>query len=301
MYVKKGEKIPIEMKQLFANNFSINLTNKNVIIKMKNDKAIEDIDLEICKVLYRFRFTTVEQIEMIFNIKGKVKERLDRLVYFKILNKFMIHDGLHDDIQDDAMHIYCLDIGGRYLLENYSNFDVTDWFTSINMRTSEQVDKILTMVNIYISLIKTCPNKLIGFKVEPNLRVGKTAINPSFDFTLKMNDHQVKNFVGEIIKEYDLPIMFGEKAIKLESLLTTNGWKKYYFGEDAEPVLLLFTENDKDAHFASKILEQSTSIVKYRVSTESRIRQPLHKPGAFLKYDKDEDLMQEIKAVAFEP
>lgn len=291
-----------DLKQLFANVFTLNI-GKNEIIKMRNNNVITDRDMEITKFLFKFKFATARQIYKLLKIDPaniNLKARLDKLVMYRVLNKFMLHDGTHEKIEADALEIYCLDLGGRYLLANYSNEDTNDWTSTVNMKASELIAKNLVVTEFYLRLIETCPEKLVYFKVDPELRVAKKTVMPSFEFALKING-QNKYFLGEVVRDYDFPILFRDKVEKLESLLKTNAWKKYFYDSDSEPALLIFADNDKNALEASKIITETSEIDKFRLTTDERMNRVLYETGAFLKYVKEENALQEIKAVTFSP
>lgn len=294
--------IPSDLKQTFENKFSVNV-GQNEIIKMKNNGVITDRDLSIAKFLFQFKFATTDQIFRFLKenkTKVNLKNRLDKLVKYRVLNKFMLSTIEEDSIAPGAFEVYCLDLGGRYLLSHYSNEDTSDWYTTVNMRSSENISKNLFVTEFYLRLLETCPDKLTYFKNEPDIRVGKKNVIPSFDMCLEVNG-QRKYFVGEVVREDDVPVLFREKAMKLESLICTNAWKKYYYDSQTTPILFVFGDSDVTSLEAGKILSETTEIEGFRLSTDQRIQQVLYEAGAFLKYIKEKEVLQEIKAVTFAP
>ncbi|ADO59520.1 hypothetical protein [Paenibacillus polymyxa] len=306
MYLKQRDEelviVPADLKQTFQNKFTLNI-GKNEIIKMKDNNVITDRDLKIAKFLFRFKFATAEQIHKYLgeeSSKVNIKNRLDKLVNYRVLNKFMLSEFEEERIAADAFEIYCLDLGGRYLLSHYSNEDTTDWYSTVNMKTSEIISKNLVVSEFYIRIMQTCGSKIVYFKPEPELRVGKKNVIPSFEMCMQSNGI-TKYFIGEIVREYDFPIFIREKAVKLESLLNTNAWKKYYYDSESEPVLFMFADSDLTALETGKLLTETTEIRNFRLSTDERIGRELYDTGAFLKYVEDKDSLQEIKAGTFKP
>ena len=295
--------IPSDLKQTFENKFTVNV-GQNEIIKMKNNNVITDRDLAIAKFLFQFRFATSDQIfRYLKESKTKINllNRLDKLVKYRILNKFMLSDIEEDSIAEGAQTIYCLDLGGRYLLSHYSNEDVSDWYTTINMKASEIISKNLLVTEFYLRLLETCPNKLSYFKNEPEIRVGKKNVVPSFAMCLEING-QKKYFIGEIVRAEDTASgLFREKALKLESLICTNAWKKYYYDSSQTPLLFAFADSDLTALEAGKIIAETTEIAGFRLSTDERLQKIIYETGAFLKYIPEKEILQEIKAVTFAP
>lgn len=301
---KEGEVIvvPADLKQTFENKFTLNI-GKNEIIKMKVNNVITDRDVKIAKFLFQFKFATAEQIYKLLgeeSSKVNLKNRLDKLVKYRVLNKFMLSDFEEEKIAPDAFEIYCLDLGGRYLLANYSNEDTADWYSTINMKTSEIISKNLMTTEFFIRVMQTCPDKVTHFKPEPELRVGKKNVTPSFEMCMKING-QSKYFLGEVVREYDFPVYLREKAVKLESLITTNAWKKYYYDSESEPVLFVFTDSDLTALEAGKLLTETTEIKAFRLSTDARIQNTLYEPGTFMEYHPGRDVLTTKKAGTFQP
>lgn len=305
MYIQHQEGvvvIPADLKQTFENKFTLNI-GKNEIIKMKNNNVITDRDIKIAKFLFQFKFATSEQIYKLLgedSSKVNLKNRLDKLVKYRVLNKFMLSSLEEEKILPDALEIYCLDLGGRYLLSHYSNEDTTDWYSTTNMKISEIISKNLLTTEFFIRIMQTCPDKISHFKVEPELRVGKKNIVPSFEMCMKING-QSKYFIGEAIREYDFPVYLRERVGKLESLLTTNAWKKYYYDSDSAPILFGFADSDLTALEAGKLITETSEIRNFRLSTDQRIQRELFETGAFLRYLEDKDVLQEIIAVTFKP
>lgn len=303
MYIPKQEgvvKIDADLKQTFANKFTLNI-GKTEIIKMKNNNVLTERDVKIAKFLFQFRFATVEQIHSFLGEKSTIENlrgRLEKLTHYRILNKFMLGAYEYDNIQPEAFEIYCLDLGGRYLLANYSNEDTTDWYSAVNMVGSEIVSKRLFITQFYIRLRETLGSRLVHFRAEPEFRSGKKTIIPSFDFSIQ-EGLLTRNYIGEVVREFDFPVNFREKAAKLEQLLTTNAWKKYYYDLDEVPVLFVFGEDDYNALDAAKMITHTTEIERVRFSTDERILQDLSEAGTFLKFNLENGVLQETKAKIF--
>ncbi len=200
----------------------------------------------------------------------------------------------------EALEIYCLDLGGRYLLSHYSSEDTTDWYSIVNMKSSDIINKDLFVTSFYLSILSTCPNKLVYFNVEPDIRVAKKNVIPSFDFCLDINGNKAYH-IGEVVRGINFPVQFRERAYKFTELLSSNAWKKYYYDSPSPPVLFVFADSDEIALEVSKLLIETTEINRFRVSTDERIKKPLYELGAFLKYSEEEGDLQEIKAITFAP
>ena len=231
MYFKQDGNIsliPSDLKQVFENKFTLNIGQKE-IVKMKNNGVITNRDLCITKFLFKFKFATLDQLyKYLWLIDDKdediaskqiIKNRLDKLVKYRILNKFMLtKDVTAEVICREALEIYCLDLGGRYLLSHYSSEDTTDWYSIVNMKSSDIINKDLFVTSFYLSILSTCPNKLVYFNVEPDIRVAKKNVIPSFDFCLDINGNKAYH-IGEVVRGINFPVQFRERAYKFTELL----------------------------------------------------------------------------------
>lgn len=294
--------IPADLKQTFENKFTLNI-GKNEIVKMKNNNVITDRDLAIAKFLFRFKFATADQISRLVSTGDKVvnmRNRLDKLVKYRVLNKFMLSYVESDRFQEGAEGFYCLDLGGKYLLSHYSNEDTSDWYTTVNMKTSEIISKDIFVTEFFLRLMKTCPKKITHFQSNPELRIGKKNLYPSFEMRMTVNG-QNRYFIGEVFREYDFPAQARERILKLETLLTTNTWKKYYYEGERPPILFAFADSDLTALEVGKAITEMSEIRNFRISTDERIGRELYESGAFLKYIEEKDVLQEIRATTFKP
>lgn len=297
-------------KQIFKNVFTLNI-GINEILNMKHNDTLTERDLSIAKFLYNLCFATSHQVYSFLEEDEKkvnIKNRLDKLVKYRILNKFYLvsPDSVDDDIPANALEIYCLDIGGRYLLENFSNIDASDWTAQkVNYQSSKCVAKILSTTSFYLQLLKSCKGKegkLVYFRANPPLRVGKQNVIPSFDFCLRING-SLKYFLGESVRDYDIPLEFKEKVEKLESLLTTKAWMKYYNDEDvvnpAPPLLFILAESDEIMLKSAEIMNNVSEIKKYRLTTDQRMQVGFAEKGAFYKFIPEKKSFETKKTSIF--
>jgi len=314
MFLKNlNEGIPAGYKQTFQNKFTSSIS-KNEVIKMKNEGTLTDRDLEIAKFLFKFTFATVEQIytylkaincltqkkvlegeEVTETSINSIKSRLDKLVQNRILNKFMLSVVEEDRINQEALCVYCLDLGGKFLLTNYTNEDTTDWYVTKNLKASELISKEVFTTQFYLRLLETCGDKVVYFETKPIRKCDKINMELTFEFGIKSND-EIKYFIGEVARDFDIPVHFRKKVEKLERLMETNAWRKYYFDTDTPPVLLLFGEHDLMANDLGR-LTSATSIERFRLSTDERILGDLS--GAFMAYSPEVNKLRLVKSKIF--
>ena len=296
-------KIDTGLRQVFKSNFTLNIGNRE-LVKLRNNGVIRDYDLEIAKFLFKFKFATISQLYVYMSqfedrTITSLKKRLNELVRYKVLNKFMLtKDTVITTIPEDALEIFCLDLGGRYLLANYSKEDTSDWYSIVNMKDSLLINKDLAVVEFYLSLLRDSRSKLEYFNIEPEMRMGAKNIIPSFEFCFNVSG-QRSYFVGEVVRDIEFPMDFREKMTKLEDLLTTNTWKKYYYNIDTAPFLFILADTDGLAFEVGELISHATKLDRFRLTTDERIKKPLYEAGGFMKFSKSENILQQVKTLSF--
>lgn len=309
MYITKEDFTSVsvigdDMRQVFHHEFNQNVY-KNVIIKMKQEGSITEEDLKVAKLLFRYRFATIEQIHEAVGSEKELRSfynRLDKLLSYRIINKFMLSYQEEDRLHADAQQFYCLDIGGQHLLTHFSNEeDVLDWFYIKSIATSEIIARHLLILDIYNSFMRTTPEKVAYFRPEPELRVGTVTLVPAFELVLSHHGQTVY-FLGEVARKQDVGTVFRHKMKKWNQLITTNTWRKYYDQEgDIPPIVLGIASDDVTALTAGRILHEVGEIKQFRLTTEERMKNQLHLKGSFLRYMPEHRQLKEIRIRNFEP
>ncbi|MEG1299894.1 MAG: hypothetical protein RSC93_04265 [Erysipelotrichaceae bacterium] len=304
MYLKENATIiPDGLEQLFHYTPSPTTSvSVGKLCELYNGGQLNKTEIEIVNFLYEFTLGTIDQIYKLFNFKTKedLKKSLDKLVKFRMLNKFCLVNN-ERTYSDDNFVVYCIDMGGASFLKHFKNGeDYQNWKTESIIMPSIKVAKKLTLNDFYLRLLESCPKKLKMFETRPIIFLGKTRIEPHFSLCVEQEDKE-KFFVGEVVYNNDVDIYssgggrFREKAVRLESLMVTNVWKKNY-GNEAVPTLLIIAEDDETALRVAEIIAL-TDIPTYRITTLNRMQMKLSDSGAFLSY-KDEKL-KEIKTKVF--
>lgn len=283
------------MKQHFFNRETTTI-NKDVVVKSKRDGVFNDRDVAICKFLFKHKFATLNQINTVIEAQGfnPIKEDKARsLCQNRLINKFTFaedNEKVNFDKKDIEV-IYCMDLGGRYLLEQYeTSVDASSWLTGRNAYSKDFVSKILMANEVYIKLASTMKDRLLSFNILKEVRMGKDAIQVDFDFNLRTGD-SVRYYIGNFFKEEDIFELFNQKSLVLESLVVTNGWKKYSMNnESTEPALFFIGENESVAlSLAEKLHDCGFNLNnKDRYSTFGRIlKNNLYDKETFLKYESN--------------
>lgn len=314
-YIKnnyEGYIFDTELSQAFTNKPTTLVDEKN-IIKLRSEKHISDSDMEIAKFLFNHRFATSKLLLQFLKRFNKTEEELrrdlSRLTKHRIVNSFALIDtsefknGVRPEIPHDALLIYCLDIGGRVLIGHFYNADTTEWYTTENMRSAEKVGKDLVKNNFLIQLMNDTNffnNRDNYFKTDPVYSVNKTRVVPSFEMRIAVKN-EFKYYVGDIVRKDEFP-GFREHLFKLDSIMATNAWKKYFHEIEKHPTILFVCENDTHALEVAKMVVNGTSFnpsTDFRITTDERMKRGLGEKGAFLAYNDKLDMLSERSMAAF--
>lgn len=278
------------------------------VLKLINNKQISRTDIDILSFLFEFNMASLEQIQLLFSDSddiNKIKGHLDRLVQYRLLNKFCLGDG-EKQYNDKAYLIYCIDKGGADLLFHLKDGeDYTGFRIERIIQPALRIWKHIIAVDFYIRLLQSCPNKLQVYRVMPTIPFGKLRIIPHFSIAINHNNN-TKYFVGDIVFSSDVSALatrsesFTEKAIQLETLVSTNLYKKC-FGVDNPPTLLIIAEDEETMGRVAQIIS-TTDIGKYtqyRITTPELLNQPLGDRGVFYSF-KNEKLISAPNGVFVE-
>lgn len=309
MTVEELQKVPSTYKQTFQNKFT-NSIDKSKVVNAKYEGDITDRDIEIVKFLFSCRFATAEQIYKYLELTGNLNEqtsensikvRLDKLVQlYRVLNKFMLSSTEEDRVDSEALQIYCLDLGGAFLLHNFTNEpleDIRSWRPRIaNLHTPEAVAKDIFVTSMFIKLLDTFGSDLKNFEAYKRMSYDKTLMTVTFDFCID-RDGVRKYFIGQVATEEEMLSRFGKEADSIEKLVSTNTWRKYYPDSDNPPVVLYFTSDDYCAQDIGIALSER-QIDRYRISTFERCQGALS--TAFMSFDEEAKQLELCEIPTFE-
>lgn len=309
-YVKKDigyhfEKIPTTYRQNFRYQFSVTGVSKNEIIRLRNNGQLTDRDVEIAKFLFTHTFATAEQIGNYLNVPGeKIRNRLEELVKKRVLNSFFLAEvdmKLNNNMRD-ALIIYCLDFGGKYLVSRYGGMDTSDWYSTVNMEGADLVAKDLIATEFFVNLYRSCGKMLVYYTTQPQMKVGNKHVSPSFVCGLDVVFIR-KYLIGEVVFDGEETIAFRDRILKLEGLLTTNAWRKYFCDVEEPPFLVIVAENDIVARNAAAVVNRATEIdnSKLLLTTIDRMQNLFYEKGAFLVYDPNTNKMRNVIVNTFKP
>lgn len=309
MTVEELQNVPSTYKQTFQNKFT-NSIDKNKVVTAKDEGDLTDRDIEIVKFLFSCKYATVSQIYRYLELRNllgeqtsenSIKVRLDKLVQlYRVLNKFMLSSVEEDRIDSDALHIYCLDLGGALLLHNYTNEPleaIRGWRPrTANIHTPEAIVKDIFVTDVFLKLIDNFGTDLKNFEAYKKMTYEKNLMTATFDFCIEDGGVR-KYFIGQVAREEEMLSRFAKEADSLEKIVSTNAWKKYYPDSQQEPVILFFTTDDRTAHEIGTAISER-QIKRYRISTFERMQGEF--ATAFMNFDADTEQLQLCNISAFE-
>lgn len=291
--------------QVFRKPFN-NSISPQVVIKLKIENQVFVYDIAIAEFLFNVRFATINQINRFFvkwlehnkNILSEYRLSADRtsrlysLEDYRIVNDCLISDNEKAIYEEnpDYLKIYTLDLGGKGLVANFTDFNYWDWKYTDNVKDPRKIMKELVVTDIYLKLLET---NLLYFSKNTFIYQGKNSFVPEFKATVKSPTGKNNCFYGEIIFKGIQDDKLMDMLLKYESLLSTNMWKKF---SEETPVVLFFVE---DINTAVKVCQMCDKylITNYRLSTFEDIRDKSLIDG-FYKYNGQKKL-QRVKSSHF--
>ncbi|WP_214688447.1 MULTISPECIES: hypothetical protein [unclassified Exiguobacterium] len=294
-YVKQKDegnisKIPNDYRQTFRYPFAVTSVSKNSVIKMKVDGTLTERDIKIVHFLFKHTFATALQIQKFFNAEDNyqsIKNRLEKLVQYRLINVFSLGQVETERLEPDALMIYCLDFGGKYIVSHFTNEDTSDWFSHVNIKGSENVARDLMITDFYLQLMDSIPDRVEHFKKNPTMRAGGNNIVPAFEFSYKFG-FEKKYVVGEVVRSGEAFIQFKDRIQKMEPLFTTNAWRKFYVDVEQPPILIVLAEDDYTALDSGVVVTNGTEVERFVLTTSDRIQNPFGEKGTFLRFIKPE-------------
>lgn len=289
--------IPAQLKQVFHHEYKANVS-MDAIAKMYASGQLTTRDLKIVELIFNMQCVTPSQVARYLNESvGAIQARMDKLINSRVLNKFILTDNLNERINPLMFQVYCLDFGGKYLLENYSTLPAEEWMSSHVLKDSEWVKKHLLSMELLLTLFSFETAQVEYFKSDSRMRYGRTTLRTHFEFALK-DVYERAYFIGEVVSSKDLPYELRGKIQKYEELLMGNAWKKVFYDAVQPPALILICESDEQAKEVGLLITQTTDLTHFYLTTPKRLVKDCSEMGTFLEY---EWVLQRLNEVVFDP
>lgn len=257
------------------NKYAIDESYKQSFINIKNDieysvaiNSIEknfniDIVKEICKLLYRFKFATKDQIISIVNQQYYIDEEFnfEELSNLNFIKEFILVKEFVDCDYDrnEGNTIYAIGPNGVNLIIDYIQKDVPRWEFKNISRGAQQVIKHIQVVDICINMIESFKSyNIVKYSVGP---IQRRALGNKIDidFEWSIDDKIRKNFLVLIIRNSDLKESFNQKVFKLEQFLSEKGkWRYDYIDIAKRPQIIFICEDEENMKLVARKLRGSS-------------------------------------------
>lgn len=302
-YIKNSQEytvVPDKYEQTFIrDNFAP--VNRNIVMMLKQNGTIDNDDIKICEFLYRTGFATIEQIIRFCDFAGIIEpvNRVKVLCLNMILSDFVLTDDekYKGKFPPDIKYFYCLQEGGRYLLEHYSDLAFVEWEQSYNCKGSKNVGKAIILTEVYLEMLTTKKDRLMYYTKYPLYIFKKYSLLGGAVYGLSTNEKPIYTAL-DVFRRYESLDGIREKIKRYESLLSTNIWRHYYPDGKEAPTLIIVTDNDETALAMARELS-ITKIPSYLLTTDTRLLKGIMEMGTFLAYNVEEDYLYETSYFDF--
>lgn len=283
------------------------------VLKLVQNQNISDDEIKIMKFLTMVNFATQEQlarfceINRIFGEDGAFRNMMRHLMAIRLVNRFMMGEEKlekGDRIPNDAKSYFCATSGAALLLEHMSTVvSLVEWDVTEVVKPAGLVARNILITELYLRLEECCPGRLSRttgnfFRSVPKYSVGKSRVIMDADFRIASPKDDDVSFVCSVFRSFDNDKEISERVERIETLLVTQGWKKYFPFDEEEPILILVCDNEETVNKMAYVMGHR-KVVRFFFTTIERMRMPLGKKGAFLKYDLETHEISEAKAGTF--
>lgn len=289
------------------------MADKIQVLKLVQNQNISEDEIKILKFLTMVNFATQEQlvryceVYRLFGEEGAFRTMMKHLMSVRMLNRFMMgSEKLEktDRIPHDAKCYYCATAGAAKLLEHMStSVSVIDWDISEVVKPAGLVARNVLITELYLRLEECCPGRLWQstgnyFRSVPKFAIARNRVVMDADFRIASPKDEDVSFVCSVFRKFDNDQETSERLERIESLLTTQGWKKYFPFDEEEPIFILLCDTDETVTKLAEMMSHR-KITRFYFTTTDRMQEPLGQKGAFLKYDMDTHEISEAKAGTF--
>lgn len=308
-YIKKGFKgfdFDPTLKQCFQNKFIANATMERDVVRKKMSNDISDQDVYVTAFVYEHILATADMLADICGISSKdrneFEKHLNKLVLYRVLNRFFLcDDDKNRDFPDDALYIYTLDMGGKYLLEHYWKNNVDLWNSGTAGLCPEKITRYLVASEFHVKLLQACPKKLKEFKCR-TYRNGRESATLSFEFRLEMqkdNETIKRYFIGDVVRANEDEVELRDRINFLNTVCGTKAWQRFWPLSSDVPVVLFVVEDDSKIENLVTYLRMY-KIPKYFITTDERLREGLNRPvGVWKRFNEELIEIEDAKTKVF--
>ena len=248
--------------------------NKNAIEEMLINGRISERDKSIVRFLMDCRFASANQIQRFLSNNSEISapnktnlnNRLKKLIEYRVINGFRLKDG--------KMMIYCLDVGGKQILDKEYNKKSKDWIQNDVNKGWNIIGKALVSTEIYVRAKDKYLDNNIEFDASPYIHGDKTSKGSKqvvFNMRLKNKDNKL-NLLGEVYRKDDVEHAFDKRMGGIEEYLANDLWRTD-FKEYGRPKVVIVVESEERLLWVTEKLNSSyPNVIKdYIITTDSRL------------------------------
>ena len=305
-YIKVTNKIGERNRKTYfyeifsSDNFAV--IPKTPIMELKQSGDIDDVDVDMIDFVYRSRFCSKSQLERYCKYKGyeNVENRIWNLLGSGIINSFFLsrinprNAAVHKPA--DAKTFYCLKIGGKYILEEFSDRRFVDWEAGNNITQIKNIENQEIFNEILLDIM-TSGVKITNSWMHPEYSLREKRGKPLGHLGITRTTEKEKEYlIFDVIRMEDNPDDVQRKILLWEEYLVKNkSWMKIFGASKKLPTLVLITDNDESAMSLARSIGDSTQLNILLLTTFDRIEnKKLNDVGKFLKYNRDDKTLYEV-------
>lgn len=240
--------------------------------------------LLILKYVLSVNIASLDQIERFLDHCGvsseNVEDMLQNMYETRLLNVFCLAAIPLPEIPDDALKFYCLDLGGKEILNHFGKNDLLDWLSINSVRSTELVNKYLTTNEFQLALLNEFRGALHYFNSPVDLSIGNRFMRMSAEYRIQTGSVP-RDFLLEVVRYYDLPLFFRGKAEKINDFLNGRHVERYF---KIPPTIVLLTENDEQCLESADLFHRMCGYDDVILTTDLRVNAGLG-DDTFLRYD----------------
>ncbi len=286
-------KIDFKAYQVFHHHFATNVSHgESFTIRWFVDQSTERREWfnEVLIFLSKFQFATKAQLADFLAVheidQSHLDEYLEEMLARRLMNCFFLCGSPEKpdegkNFPEDALIVYCMDLGAQHLLTHFYREDLVYWRTYDPVRSPEQVLKYLSTCQFYLALLRTKKDKLISFTSVYDAHIGRRQSRFSAIFEVEDVSGEHRKFILESVRDQDLPGYWDKKISEQMYPIVERGYWKQSF--KTVPYFVLLTESFESATVAADILFRRMPQLKFCVTTDEEVQKGLSS-ATFFRY-----------------
>ena len=295
MYLKPGDAIPRDLKQVFFYTVSpYQRGSANAVLNILQKGKLTEDDLDILRFLYENRTATLPLIAKRFPhlSEDMVQERLDALIPDRFVNRFMLADSTKKEpvFQNDSLAFYTIDWNTITLLSMIGDEEqAKNWSASKLMMSSDKVRKCLIAIEYKILIEKKLQSKTLSYHSFPVYVWDKRKTIIPYGEMIISDGNTRHSYIIEVFTHDDF--FLGDATGISEKLLRYSEFagtaSSFYFSE--EPILICLCDDIPTAQRAASLMN-SMELKNCRVTTLELAEKDLE--TSLVRYDAEKGLVR---------